>query len=463
MTAPTRLLQTVALAGLLLPMALAGQEEAPPSRRSGLEISPFVGVYNDTPEFDPDGSAVFVDPAGNPLFGGFLGYHFAGGLFLEGEVGSMSLEMQPVGENRRDLDLLYYGGSLGYNFPLGDRAQLYPAIGLGQSRWSPERLNSESNFTVSYGGGVRVFIAPSVAIRVDARMRQISNALERTGALVSPVTPDQTFWAGTASVGVSFFVRGGGKAEIRDTDLDGVRDGVDACPGTPRGVRVDASGCSIDSDGDGVFDGPDRCADTLRGALVDVTGCALDGDRDGVPDGLDRCPNTPTGASVDDSGCGVDSDGDGVFDGLDRCPNTPAGTEVDARGCAVPVETPVTIPDPGPLPTFGNVTFEVDSSQLRADAIEALREVGRALMARPDASAVLYGHTDSTASEAYNEGLGRRRAESVRDFLVMSFPELATRPFEIDSFGEDRPIADNGTEAGRAKNRRVEITLKEFR
>lgn len=93
MTAPTRLVRTVALAGLLLPMAIAGQDEAPPSRRSGLEISPFVGVYDDTPEFDPDGSAVFVDPAGNALFGGFLGYHFGGGLFLEGELGIMSLEM----------------------------------------------------------------------------------------------------------------------------------------------------------------------------------------------------------------------------------------------------------------------------------------------------------------------------------------------------------------------------------
>ena len=84
-------------------------------------------------------------------------------------------------------------------------------------------------------------------------------------------------------------------------------------------------------------------------------------------------------------------------------------------------------------------------------------------MARPEASAVLHGHTDSTASEAYNAGLGRRRAESVRDFLIRAFPELSARRFEIDSFGEDRPVADNSTEAGRAQNRRVEITLRESR
>jgi len=272
MTAPIRLIRSMAFACLMLPVVVVGQDDVPPSRRSGLEISPFVGIYNDTPEFDPDGSAIFVDPAGNPLFGGFLGYHFGNGLFLEGELGSMALEMAPVGETMRDLDLLYYAGSLGYNIPLGDRVQLYPSVGLGQSRWSPDGLATESNFTLSYGGGFRLFVAPSIAIRLDARMHQVSSALQDTGPLVSAITPDQTLWAGKASIGVSFFVRGGGDEEVRDTDLDGVEDGIDACPGTPRGVRVDASGCPIDSDGDGVFDGPDRCANTPAGARVDVNG-----------------------------------------------------------------------------------------------------------------------------------------------------------------------------------------------
>ncbi len=59
----------------------------------------------------------------------------------------------------------------------------------------------------------------------------------------------------------------------RDSDGDGVPDDADACPGTPPGVQVDASGCAIDSDGDGVTDDIDECPDTPKGAIVDHRGC----------------------------------------------------------------------------------------------------------------------------------------------------------------------------------------------
>ncbi|MCP4269228.1 MAG: OmpA family protein [Deltaproteobacteria bacterium] len=59
----------------------------------------------------------------------------------------------------------------------------------------------------------------------------------------------------------------------RDSDGDGVPDDADACPGTPPGVQVDASGCSKDRDGDGVADDSDACPNTPRGAIVDNRGC----------------------------------------------------------------------------------------------------------------------------------------------------------------------------------------------
>jgi OOP family OmpA-OmpF porin len=60
-----------------------------------------------------------------------------------------------------------------------------------------------------------------------------------------------------------------------DSDGDGVLDTVDACPGTPHGVKVDARGCPLDSDGDGVPDYLDKCPDTPRGTKVDATGCPI--------------------------------------------------------------------------------------------------------------------------------------------------------------------------------------------
>jgi OOP family OmpA-OmpF porin len=60
-----------------------------------------------------------------------------------------------------------------------------------------------------------------------------------------------------------------------DTDGDGVPDHLDKCPGTPKGLKVDARGCMLDSDGDGVPDFFDKCPDTPRGAKVDSVGCPL--------------------------------------------------------------------------------------------------------------------------------------------------------------------------------------------
>lgn len=123
----------------------------------------------------------------------------------------------------------------------------------------------------------------------------------------------------------------------KDSDMDGVVDSKDMCPGTPPEARgfVDEKGCPKDSDGDGVPDYLDKCPNTPEGIVVDADGCPPDTDGDGVPDYLDACPGTPVAARgfVDAKGCPLDSDGDGVLDYLDECPNTRAGAPVDAKGC----------------------------------------------------------------------------------------------------------------------------------
>lgn len=130
-----------------------------------------------------------------------------------------------------------------------------------------------------------------------------------------------------------------GTNKKRDADKDGVLDRLDACPNTPRNVRVDAMGCPLDSDGDGVPDYIDECPNTPKEAYgtVDASGCTKDGDLDGVPDYLDLCPNTPEEArtAVDENGCTRDTDHDGVPDYKDDCPNTlpEAVAHVDEHGC----------------------------------------------------------------------------------------------------------------------------------
>lgn len=238
-----------------------------------------------------------------------------------------------------------------------------------------------------------------------------------------------------------------------DGDGDGVADGADRCPDTPYGTQVDAEGCPLDSDADGVDDATDRCPDTPAGARVDVQGCPLDGDDDGVFDGLDRCPDTPRFAHVDAQGCPLDGDGDGVFDGLDRCPESPAGELVNAFGC--PREAPLFEEDRRTLVLDG-VYFEVNQARLTPNSESILDRVARSLLDWPDVRVEIGGHTDSSGRDAYNLELSERRAAAVRDYLVAQGIEPAR--LTSRGYGETRPIADNGSDAGRSRNRRVELT-----
>jgi OOP family OmpA-OmpF porin len=243
-----------------------------------------------------------------------------------------------------------------------------------------------------------------------------------------------------------------------DADGDGVMDDADRCPNTPRGAIVDQFGCPNDLDGDGVPEGIDRCPNTPRGARVDASGCPTDTDRDGVVDGLDRCPGTPRGATVDAKGCPNDGDGDGVYDGVDQCPDTPRELAVDDNGCPIPVgEVGQRFLD------SKSVAYNIEFASAKADILpqshQYLERVGEVLSDWTDAKVEIGGHTDSQGATAFNDALSKRRAESVKKYLVDNFPSVNPDHLTTKGYGEARPIADNETAEGRALNRRVEFTL----
>lgn len=105
-------------------------------------------------------------------------------------------------------------------------------------------------------------------------------------------------------------------------------------------------------------------------------------------------------------------------------------------------------------------SFGFDSIQLSDDFVQSLTEVASILDTHPQAEAVIAGHTDSTGAEAYNQTLSERRAQLVVDLLI----DLGVNPdgLEWRGEGELNPIADNATAEGRAKNRRVEVTIPSF-
>ncbi len=236
-----------------------------------------------------------------------------------------------------------------------------------------------------------------------------------------------------------------------DSDRDGVPNRRDDCPDTPYGAIVDKQGCPSDADGDGVFDGIDKCPDTPRGVRVDKTGCPKDTDRDGVFDGPDRCPDTPRRAVVDSRGCPLDGDGDGVFDGIDQCPNTPRGSRVDARGCVIPPPEPERV-------ILEGVNFRTGTDELLPEAQAVLDEIARDLIEElTDLRLEIRGYTDAVGTEEINLDLSRRRAESVRNYLMAR--GVSAGRLTALGFGEADPVAPNSTPEGRAQNRRVEFRI----
>lgn len=230
-----------------------------------------------------------------------------------------------------------------------------------------------------------------------------------------------------------------------DTDGDGVIDAKDKCPKTPAGRKVNAEGCELDGDGDGVVDALDKCPTTPKGRAVNAEGCELDGDGDGVVDALDKCPTTPAGRKVNAEGCELDSDGDGVVDGADACPTVPAKT---ADGCPAAAAAPKKL-------VLEGVNFDNDRATLRPDASATLDQAAATLKEWGDVKVEVAGHTDSNSDDAHNLKLSQRRAETVRSYLIGK--GVAADRLSAKGYGESSPVADNASEEGRAKNRRVEL------
>ncbi len=105
----------------------------------------------------------------------------------------------------------------------------------------------------------------------------------------------------------------------------------------------------------------------------------------------------------------------------------------------------------------GNITFPTNSADLNASFYEVLNSVAIVLNEFQQTVIEVAGHTDSTGTVAYNQGLSERRAESVAAYL-RTRNILADRIITV-GMGPHRPIASNDTAEGRQQNRRVELTL----
>lgn len=236
---------------------------------------------------------------------------------------------------------------------------------------------------------------------------------------------------------------------VADRDGDGVMDTDDKCPDT-KGLSS-LMGCP-DSDSDGIADGDDKCPN--RFGTAKYNGCPVpDTDGDGINDEDDKCVNRAGVARY--QGCPVpDGDSDGVNDEDDKCPTTPG--PASNMGCP---EIKEEVKERVAL-AAKNVYFETGSAKLLAKSFKSLNEVAQIMSENPGAKLDIEGHTDNVGDETKNQALSESRAEAVKAYLASK--GVNEDDMTATGYGPSQPAADNGTAAGRAKNRRVELKIKSF-
>lgn len=243
-------------------------------------------------------------------------------------------------------------------------------------------------------------------------------------------------------------------------------------PGAASGAHPGASGVSggpaidvpkpsapPDTDGDTVPDAEDACPKLIGDPRPDAKkrGCPPDRDGDGIYDVDDKCPEQPgVIAEGDKNGCPPDSDGDTIADPVDACPNE-AGPKTDdpkTTGCPASVRVVGT-----QIVILQQVNFETAKATILPVSFPLLQQVADVMSQHTEiARLAVDGHTDNRGIEISNLELSRARAVSVMKWLVEK--GIDPRRLEARGFGPRRPIADNKTDIGRAKNRRVEFQIR---
>jgi OOP family OmpA-OmpF porin len=394
----------IAIAALFL--ALSGSAFAQQYGKQGqVELSPFFGII-----FPDD--YVTLNPNEGPIAGLRFGVWFSNSI---GAEVSAQRAFSELGTGSSNIDMDGYRLNLLWNM-LSGRVRPFLTLGAGYERFDSTPTGSEYSLGYNGGLGFRFFASQNSGVRLEGRY----------------VVIDETFAPGDdyqnnieATLGLFFlFGKHEDKAPVpvavvsKDTDVDGVMDENDQCPGTPAGVKVDDKGCVVSNDDD----------------------------KDGVPNEVDQCPATPENAPVDQTGCPTDTDADNVKDYMDKCPNTPAGTQVDDMGC--PLESKA-------RGVLKGVTFQSGGAVLTTNAHAVLDLVAEELKKFPEVKVEVQGHSDATGNEASNLTLSQKRAQSVVDYLVTQGVPAAQ--MTAKGYGQSMPIADNKKAAGRELNRRVEI------
>ncbi len=377
---------------------------------------------------------------------------YVGDGFIVGIRGSIN-KIDKLGDSSAD-DLAYYAvdGMVSYSFRdalFGEGGWFDPYLGIGGGYTFLDDISSfgTANGTV----GLRIWLAENINFNLTSTYK---HSFEDSNLKHFQHTAGIGFvFGGTDSDGDGIYDNDDecpetpGLKEFNgcpDTDGDGIKDSDDACP-TESGT-AEMNGCP-DTDGDGIANPDDQCPDVA--GVAALQGCP-DADGDGVKDSEDNCPNEAGPAAND--GCPYeDADNDGVLDKDDDCPEV-AGSASN-NGCP---EITVEVLEELNV-QVRTVLFDLGKASVTNDSQSTLDDVTETMKEYPNTRFLVEGHTDSSGSDKLNMNLSTERAAAVKDYLVSQ--GIPITRLSSQGFGEEQPVATNATRDGRAKNRRVELSL----
>ncbi|HSN91629.1 MAG TPA: OmpA family protein [Anaeromyxobacteraceae bacterium] len=197
-------------------------------------------------------------------------------------------------------------------------------------------------------------------------------------------------------------------------------------------------------------------ARTLRivalGAVLAVAGCETAGKRTAIGAGAGAAVGAGVGALVGGKKGALIGAGVGALAGGS------VGLYLDKQAKELEKVAETKRTENGILVNMKNdILFEVDSANLKPEAVTQLVQVGDILAKYADDKVAIEGHTDASGSERYNEQLSLRRADAVKTVLVSR--GVQEGQITVAGLGESKPVAENATAEGRAKNRRVELHI----
>lgn len=353
-----------------------------------------------------------------------------------------------AGHLGRRLDL---AGALGFHYreraivpsllPLrtGPAVTLGAAAHVALDRTGAVRLGPELSCDLSVGGDTELLDPRSTVVRALLALAYRPTAIPLTfGVALGPGLGDGP-GAGDYHVALRLAFSPEAPPPPPDSDRDTIPDDDDACPSI-RGIHS----------GDPLMHGcPELPTDT---------------DGDAIPDLFDACPQRAGQPSTirTQHGCPPiqDRDRDGVADEQDACPDVKGVPHAEAEKNGCPPPAPAARLEAAQIVISEQVLFETGTASIRAESDAILGEVLRVLGEHPELGLVeVQGHTDSTGAAELNRKLSRDRAEAVVAWLVAH--GIAKERLRAEGHGADKPIADNESEAGREKNRRVEFRVIE--